>query len=86
MTNVLTSLNEGLNIALKNKEVILIGEDIIDPYGGAFKVTKGLSTQFPEQVFSTPIPIGVIIPQPVTTTLWVFINFKKIYAGFFAFI
>ena len=32
-----------------------IGEDIIDPYGGAFKVTKGLSTDFPNHVRNTPI-------------------------------
>jgi pyruvate/2-oxoglutarate/acetoin dehydrogenase E1 component len=34
---------------------ILLGEDILDPYGGAFKVTKGLSTKFPDRVFTTPI-------------------------------
>jgi 2-oxoisovalerate dehydrogenase E1 component len=35
--------------------VILLGEDLHDPYGGAFKVTAGLSTEFPERVISTPI-------------------------------
>lgn len=49
-----------LNAALhdmmqEHPEVILLGEDLLDPYGGAFKVSKGLSTRFPEQVFSTPI-------------------------------
>jgi len=34
---------------------ILMGEDISDPYGGAFKVTKGLSTKYPDQVIHTPI-------------------------------
>jgi len=38
-----------------NTKVILIGEDLLDPYGGAFKVSKGLSTKFPKQVISTPI-------------------------------
>ncbi len=33
----------------------LIGEDIADPYGGAFKVTRGISQQYPQQVISTPI-------------------------------
>ena len=28
--------------------VVLLGEDIADPYGGAFKVTRGLSTDFPD--------------------------------------
>ncbi len=32
-----------------------IGEDITDPYGGAFKVTKGLSTDFPKFVDGSPI-------------------------------
>jgi len=35
--------------------VYIIGEDIEDPYGGAFKVTKGLSTNYPERVLTTPI-------------------------------
>jgi 2-oxoisovalerate dehydrogenase E1 component len=33
----------------------MIGEDVLDPYGGAFKVTKGLSTEFPQRVLGTPI-------------------------------
>lgn len=32
-----------------------IGEDIHDPYGGAFKVTKGLMESFPDSVFTTSI-------------------------------
>jgi len=38
-----------------DSDVILVGEDLLDPYGGAFKVSKGLSTKFPNQVISTPI-------------------------------
>jgi len=53
---VLTSLNKGLLSALHQDErVYLLGEDILDPYGGAFKVTRGCSTAFPERVFTTPI-------------------------------
>jgi pyruvate/2-oxoglutarate/acetoin dehydrogenase E1 component len=33
----------------------LLGEDIADPYGGAFKITKGLSTRFPDRVLPTPL-------------------------------
>lgn len=33
----------------------MIGEDIVDPYGGAFKATRGLSTKYPDRVLSTPI-------------------------------
>ena len=32
---------------LKNPDVIVLGEDLHDPYGGAFKVTTGLSRNFP---------------------------------------
>lgn len=35
--------------------VVILGEDIVDPYGGAFKVTRGLSTEFPGRVFATPV-------------------------------
>lgn len=39
----------------KNSNTIVYGEDICDPYGGAFKVTKGLSTKYPGQVYNMPI-------------------------------
>ncbi len=56
---VLDSLNEGLLSALKqNDQVILLGEDILDPYGGAFKLTRGCSTAYPGQVITTPISEG----------------------------
>jgi pyruvate/2-oxoglutarate/acetoin dehydrogenase E1 component len=53
---VLDSLNEGLLAALKqDRSVLLLGEDILDPYGGAFKATRGCSTAYPDQVIPTPI-------------------------------
>jgi 2-oxoisovalerate dehydrogenase E1 component len=39
----------------KDDRVILIGEDIESPYGGAFKATEGLSSEFPGRVRNTPI-------------------------------
>ena len=45
----------------ENQDLYIIGEDIIDPYGGAFKATKGLSTLFPKNVFNTPISEAGII-------------------------
>jgi 2-oxoisovalerate dehydrogenase E1 component len=58
-TNQVT-VGQDLNAALHalmqdDPAVVLIGEDILDPYGGAFKVTRGLSTRFPERVITTPI-------------------------------
>ena len=35
--------------------VVLMGEDIRDPYGGAFRLTRGLSEKFDERVVNTPI-------------------------------
>jgi len=39
----------------KDKNTLFIGEDILSPYGGAFKVAKNLSEKYPDQVLSTPI-------------------------------
>lgn len=53
---VMDSLNSALLSSLKQDErVLLLGEDILDPYGGAFKITRGCSTAFPERVLTTPI-------------------------------
>ena len=48
------ALNRAYRAALSGG-AYMIGEDVLDPYGGAFKVTKGLSTEFPQRVFGTPI-------------------------------
>ncbi|MEE2785396.1 MAG: thiamine pyrophosphate-dependent enzyme [Pseudomonadota bacterium] len=48
------AINRGLEGTLQNGG-ILVGEDIADPYGGAFKASKGLSDKFPTQVLSSPI-------------------------------
>jgi pyruvate/2-oxoglutarate/acetoin dehydrogenase E1 component len=62
MTTVLESLNSALHAALeRDMRVFVIGEDILDPYGGAFKVTRGLSTKFPERVLTTPISESAIV-------------------------
>ena len=45
---------------MNDKKTVFIGEDIIDPYGGAFKVSKGLSTKFAERVIGTSISEGLI--------------------------
>ncbi len=56
MTAVLEALTSGLQRALNDDpRVVLLGEDILDPYGGAFKVTRGLSSAFPLRVLTTPV-------------------------------
>ncbi|GAE88206.1 acetoin dehydrogenase [Acetivibrio straminisolvens JCM 21531] len=44
----------------KNEQVVFIGEDVLAPYGGAFKISKDLSTEFPERVLTTPISEAAI--------------------------
>jgi acetoin:2,6-dichlorophenolindophenol oxidoreductase subunit beta len=59
---VLERLNSALHTAMeKDERVFVLGEDILDPYGGAFKVTRGLSTKFPERVLTTPISEAAIV-------------------------
>ncbi|MEK6221730.1 MAG: alpha-ketoacid dehydrogenase subunit beta [Chloroflexota bacterium] len=61
MTTVLESLNSGLHAAMADERVYLIGEDLLDPYGGAFKVAMGLSTQYPSRVLTSPISEAGIV-------------------------
>ncbi|WP_377271348.1 alpha-ketoacid dehydrogenase subunit beta [Peterkaempfera sp. SMS 1(5)a] len=56
---------ENLNAALhglmeREAGLFVLGEDVLDPYGGAFRITRGLSTRFPERVLSTPISESAI--------------------------
>ncbi len=54
--SVRDQINHALHTLFSNDDkALLIGEDLHDPYGGAFKVTKGLSTAFPDRTVSTPI-------------------------------
>jgi 2-oxoisovalerate dehydrogenase E1 component len=54
-------LNRGLDGCLADDpSTLLLGEDLLDPYGGAFKVTRGLSTKHSDRVFSTPISEAAI--------------------------
>lgn len=48
-------INKALRDLLADDKVILLGQSIRDPYGGACKVTRGLSTAFDSQVLDMPI-------------------------------
>lgn len=66
----LESLRQALHTILADDpKAIVLGEDILDPYGGAFKVTQGLSTCFPERVFTTPISEAAIVGLSVGLAL-----------------
>lgn len=47
---------------LTNNELLLFfGEDIEDPKGGVFKLTQGLSTEFPGRVVNSPLAESTIV-------------------------
>lgn len=60
--NVRSAINAGLRALLTERpETMLLGEDLHEPYGGAFKVTAGLSEAFAGRVISTPISEAAIV-------------------------
>jgi 2-oxoisovalerate dehydrogenase E1 component len=60
---VVEHLNRALHTLLAaDPAVHVLGEDITDPYGGAFRATRGLSDRFgTDRVRSTPISEGAIV-------------------------
>jgi len=59
---VIEAINLGLHRAFeKDPSVLLIGEDLLDPYGGAFKAGKGLSSRYPDRVLTTPVSEAGIV-------------------------
>jgi pyruvate/2-oxoglutarate/acetoin dehydrogenase E1 component len=58
----LESLNKSLHkLFEENSDVFFIGEDVLDPYGGAFRVAKDLSSKYPDRVITTPISEASIV-------------------------
>jgi len=56
------TINKTLRLGLqKDPERILFGEDIADPKGGVFRLTQKLSTEFPKQVFNSPLAESTIL-------------------------
>jgi 2-oxoisovalerate dehydrogenase E1 component len=60
-----------------------IGEDICDPYGGAFKVTKGLSTDFPKMVRNSSISEDGLLGVAIGIALMGTHSFAEIMFGDF---
>ncbi len=55
------TINATFHAALrKSREVVFFGQDIEDPKGGVFSLTKGLSSVAPEQVFNAPLAESTI--------------------------
>ena len=59
---MVAAINQTFRKALENDPtVIFFGEDIEDPKGGVFGLTKGLSEAFPKQVFNSPLAEATIL-------------------------
>jgi 2-oxoisovalerate dehydrogenase E1 component len=55
-------VNQTLRAGLtKDSRRIIFGEDIEDPKGGVFRLTQKLSTEFPKQVFNSPLAESTIL-------------------------
>ena len=65
------AINEALREELvRDERVFLIGEDIQEPWGGTYKVTAGLSTDFGcERIRNTPISEAAIVGASVGAAL-----------------
>ncbi len=56
------TVNKTLRLGLEeDARRILFGEDIEDPKGGVFRLTQKLSTEFPKQVFNSPLAESTIL-------------------------
>jgi len=61
-TTMVTAINRTLQLALaEDPQTLLFGEDIEDPKGGVFGLTKGLSTHYPDRVFNAPLAEATIL-------------------------
>ena len=76
------ALNKAYSGSLANG-AFLIGEDIVDPYGGAFKVTKGFSDKYPDQVFASSISEGGMVGVSIGMALMGTQSFTEIMFGDF---
>ena len=56
------TVNKTLRLGLeKNPDRIIFGEDVEDPKGGVFRLTQKLSTEFPKQVYNSPLAESTIM-------------------------
>jgi 2-oxoisovalerate dehydrogenase E1 component len=63
---MVAAVNQTLQRALEaDPKVIVFGEDIEDPKGGVFGLTKGLSRQFPGRVLNSPLAEATILGTAV---------------------
>jgi pyruvate/2-oxoglutarate/acetoin dehydrogenase E1 component len=82
---VVENLNRALHtLFASDPRTHLIGEDVADPYGGAFKATRGLSTRYPGRVHSAPLSEGGIVGVAAGLALMGSVPIVEIMFGDFA--
>ena len=68
---MVSTINQTFRKALESDpKVIFFGEDIEDPKGGVFGITKGLSESFPKQVFNAPLAEATILGVAVGMSIY----------------
>src|SRR2546423_2726 len=56
------TINKTLRLGLKESgDRIIFGEDVEDPKGGVFRLTQKLSSEFPKQVYNSPLAESTIL-------------------------
>ncbi|MDQ3119870.1 MAG: thiamine pyrophosphate-dependent enzyme [Verrucomicrobiota bacterium] len=56
------TVNQTLRLGLQRcSDRIIFGEDVEDPKGGVFRLTQRLSTEFPKQVYNSPLAESTIM-------------------------
>ena len=59
---IVDTVNKTLRLGLEeDPRRVIFGEDIEDPKGGVFRLTQKLSTEFPKQVFNSPLAESTIL-------------------------
>lgn len=59
---MIDAINHGLREEMeRNPKIVMWGEDIADPKGGVFGVTRGLTDAFPGRVFNSPLAEASIV-------------------------
>jgi 2-oxoisovalerate dehydrogenase E1 component len=60
--SLIEAINRGLREEMAlNSKIVMWGEDIADPKGGVFGVTRGLSTAYPDRVHNSPLAEASIV-------------------------
>lgn len=67
---VAVAVHQALAVAFEqNPSLMMIGEDVEAPYGGAFKISRDMSERFPGRVRNTPISEAAIVGTGVGLAL-----------------